>query len=60
MFQLAVDQLEAHGRLTNAYLLSSDGLNVKRSSAVCAILARLPWVEVASRRPVELTRRGAR
>jgi HKD family nuclease len=58
MFQLAVDHLEAHGTLTNAYLLSTDGLNVKRSSAVCAVLARLPWIEVASRRPVELARRG--
>jgi hypothetical protein len=57
MFQLAVDHLEAHGRLTNAYLLSSEGLNVKRSSAVCAILSRLPGVEVLSRRPVELGRR---
>ena len=60
MFQLAVDHLEAHGRLTNAYLLSSDGLNVKRSSAVCAILSRLPWVEVVSRRPVKLARREQR
>lgn len=57
MFQLAVDHLEAHGRLTNAYLLSSEGLNVKRSSAVCAILSRLPGVEVRSRRPLELAHR---
>ena len=56
MFQLAADHLEAHGSLTNTYLLSSDGLNVKRSSAVCAILSRLPWVEVVSRNPVELAR----
>ena len=54
MFQLAADHLEAQGSLTNACLLSSNGLNVKRSSAVCAILSRLPWVDVASRRPVEL------
>lgn len=57
MFQLAVDHLDAHGRLSNAYLLASEGLNVKRSSAVCAILSRLPGVEVTSRRPVELVRR---
>jgi hypothetical protein len=57
MFQLALDHLDAHGSLTNAYLLASEGLNVKRSSAVCAILSRLPGVEVASRRPVELVRR---
>ena len=60
MFQLAVDHLEAHGRLTNAYLLSSEGLNVKRSSAVCAILSRLPGVELVSRLPVELGRRQQR
>lgn len=60
MFQLAVDHLEAHGRLSNAYLLASEGLNVKRSSAVCAILARLPEIEVVSRRPVELARRQQR
>lgn len=60
MFELAVEHLEAHGRLTNAYLLSSDGLNVKPSSAVCAILARLPGIQVLSRRPVELGRRQPR
>jgi HKD family nuclease len=54
MFQLAVDHLLAHGSLSNSYLVSSDGLNVKRSSAVCAILARLPDVVVRSRHPVEL------
>jgi HKD family nuclease len=59
MFQLAVDHLEAHGTLTNAYLLSSDGLNVKRSSAVCAILARLPGIQVVTHRPVQLARCGA-
>jgi hypothetical protein len=54
MIDLAWEYLEAHGSLTNAYLLSSDGLNVKRSSAVCAILACLPDVEVTSTRPIEL------
>lgn len=44
MFTLAWEYLRAHGRLTNRYLLAQDGLNVKRSSAVCAILARLPGV----------------
>lgn len=57
MFQLAVDHLGAHGTLTNAYLLSTGGLNVKRSSAVCTILSRLPWVEVVSRKPVNLVLR---
>ena len=48
MIQVAWDHLERHGSLTNKYLLSSEGLNVKRSSAVCAMLARLPRVRVAS------------
>jgi hypothetical protein len=34
--------------------LASDGLNVKRSSAVCALLAVLPNVTVESTRPVIL------
>lgn len=46
MFNIAWDWLRAHGSLTNRYLLSSDGLNVKRSSAVCAMLAQLPGVSV--------------
>jgi len=45
-----------HGRLANKVLLASDGLNVKRASAVCAILARLPGVDVESRRPLVLRR----
>jgi hypothetical protein len=59
MFNIAWEHLAAHGRLTNRHLLASDGLNVKRSSAVCAVLALLPEVEVVSRRPIELAlRRG--
>lgn len=46
MVQLAWDFLIAHGTLTNKFLIDSDGLNVKRSSFVCALLARLPGVEV--------------
>lgn len=57
MIQSAWDYLKAHGSLTNKYLLAGDGLNVKRSAAVCAILARLPDVEVASSRPILLTMR---
>jgi hypothetical protein len=45
MFTLASDYLRTHGHLSNRYLPATDGLNVKRSSAVCAILARLPGVE---------------
>jgi len=43
MFNLAWEQLRTHGTLSNAELL--DDLRVHRSSAVCAILARLPPVE---------------
>jgi hypothetical protein len=49
MIQLAWDTLRAHGELMNKYLLANDGLNVKRSSFVCALLARLPGVEVIHR-----------
>ena len=55
MFNIAWDYLVANGRLTNRYLLAGDGLNVKRSSAVCALLAQLPTVAVTGRRPIELT-----
>lgn len=59
MIQAAWDHLERTGSITNEFLLSADGLNVKRSSAVCALLARLPEVSVTSTRgPIrlELTR----
>lgn len=59
MIQAAWDHLARTGSITNEYLLSSDGLNVKRSSAVCALLARLPDVRVTSTRSpirLELTR----
>jgi hypothetical protein len=55
MIQVAWDHLERTGSLTNEFLLASDGLNVKRSSAVCALLARLPEVTVTSTRsPIRL------
>lgn len=55
MIQIAWEWLQAHGTLTNRWLLDTDGLNVKRSSFVCALLARLPTVRVVStRRPIEL------
>jgi hypothetical protein len=41
MIQVAWDWLQAHGQLTQTYLLADDGLNVKRSAFVCALLARL-------------------
>jgi hypothetical protein len=43
MFNLAWDRLRTHGTLSNSVLLND--LRVHRSSAVCAILARLPQVE---------------
>lgn len=54
MLNVAWRHLRSAGTLSNRYLLASDGLNVKRSSAVCALVARLPGVEVASSRPIEL------
>ncbi len=60
MLQAAWDHLAREGWLTNKYLLSTAGLNVKRSSAVCAILAHLPGVEVASSKPIELRYRSDR
>jgi HKD family nuclease len=43
MFNLAWQRLRTHGTLSNAVLLND--LRVHRSSAVCAMLARLPHVE---------------
>jgi hypothetical protein len=43
MFNLAWDRLRTLGMLSNVVLL--DDLRVHRSSAVCAMLARLPRVE---------------
>jgi hypothetical protein len=43
MFNLAWDRLRSFGELTNRQLL--DDLRVHRSSAVCAMLARVPGVE---------------
>ena len=54
MLHTAWEHLTATRSLTNRYLLAPAGLNVKRSSAVCALLARLPGVEVAVSRPIEL------
>jgi hypothetical protein len=54
MIQIAWDHLRRHGTLDNTYLLASSGLNVKRSSAVCALLVRLPDVSLSSTRPIRL------
>lgn len=58
MLRLAWDYLTFHGRLSNRYLVANDGLNVKRSSAVCALLAQLPGVQVVSTNPIELAWTG--
>lgn len=52
MFNLAWDVLRARGELTNKELLTE--LRVHRSSAVCAILARLPGIDVPPGRGVAL------
>ena len=52
MFNLAWQRLQTHGSLSNIELLRD--LRVHRSTAVCAILARLPQVEVVPGRTVVL------
>jgi hypothetical protein len=56
MFNLAWDRLRTYGTLTNRELL--DELRVHRSSAVCAILARLAPVDVRAGAPITLVWRG--
>ncbi len=52
MLDVAWAALTSDGELTNRRLLRE--LRVHRSSFVCALLARLPGVSVASRRPIRL------
>jgi hypothetical protein len=52
MFNLAWDRLRSFGALTNRELL--DDLRVHRSSAVCAMLARVPGVERMPGREIAL------
>jgi hypothetical protein len=52
MFNLAWDFLRSRSELANAYLLNE--LRVMRSSAVCAVLARLPPVRVRPGRRIVL------
>ncbi len=47
MLEPAWEHLRREGSLSRTYLRSSAGLNVKRSSVVCTLLARLPGVSVA-------------
>lgn len=55
MINVAWDHLRSQGSLEQRFLLATDGLNVKRSAAVMALLARLPGVTVASSRPSRLS-----
>jgi hypothetical protein len=55
MFNVAWRRLQETGRVRRKELTE-----VKRSSAVCAILARLPDIEITSSRPVELALRARR
>lgn len=52
MFNLAWDRLQTHGTLSNVELMND--LRVHRSTAVCAILARLPQIEVVPGKRVVL------
>lgn len=54
MIEVAWAHLRASGSLTRTYLQADDGLGVRRSSAVCTLLAQLPGVSVASSAPIEL------
>ena len=54
MITIAWEWLVAHGSITNTWLVADEGLNVKRSSFVCALLARFPDVRVKSTRPITL------
>ena len=56
MLNLAWDALRARGELSNADLLNE--LRVHRSSFVCALLARLPGVTLASKAPIVLRYSG--
>jgi hypothetical protein len=52
MFNLAWERLRTHGTLSNSVLLND--LRVHRSSAVCAMLARLPRIERVPGREIVL------
>jgi hypothetical protein len=52
MFNLAWDRLRTFGQLTNRQLL--DDLRVHRSSAVCAMLARVPGLQRMPGREIAL------
>jgi hypothetical protein len=55
MLNCAWRELTRRRSLTNSFLLNE--LNAKRSSAICALLARLPDVEAITTRPITLVLR---
>ena len=57
MIERSWTHLVTHGRVTLAFMLDKDGLNVKRSAFVAALLACFDDVRVVSSRPVELEHR---
>ena len=57
MIQSVWDYVQAHGALTSRFLLGTGGLNVKRSSFVSALLARLLGVRGEQTRPNTLALR---
>lgn len=59
MIERSWTHLVAHGRVTLTFMLDKDGLNVKRSAFVAALLACFDDVHVVSSRPVELEHRSA-
>jgi hypothetical protein len=56
MLNLGWRHLQTDGTVTNQHLLNDH--NVRRSSAVCALLAALPDVEVVSSLPIVLSMRS--
>lgn len=54
MFEEAWQRLTTRGTVTNAEMVSTKDMSIKRSSAVCAVLAHLPGVSVATS-PIVLT-----
>ncbi len=60
MVNVAWEHLRRVGTLEQDHLLATDGLNVKRSAFVIALLANFPGVTVESTRPTVLSFHGGR
>jgi len=59
MIEATWDYLVRTGRVTQKYLVSAEGLNVKRSAFVAALVSRFDGVRVVATRPTELEYRPA-